>query len=209
MTNDFTLHAGRRAGSSCIRGTSTTGRSRSSTPGLHSNIGQRLLRVRSYVQDDEIFLANYADGLSDLPLDQQIADFRGRTRWRDLPPFAAAKAFTPSMPATTASSRSMGALPSQQLWINGGYFVLRREIFDYMREGEELVEQPFARLIAERKLATFRWDGFWQCMDTFKDKISFDRMEARGDCPWMIVEATPGECAGVTGPATYDARSHS
>ena len=85
----------------------------------------------------------------------------------------------------------MGALPSQQLWINGGYFVMRPAIFDYIREGEELVEQPFARLIAERKLATFRWDGFWQCMDTFKDKISFDRMEARGDCPWMTWKQHP------------------
>ena len=76
-------------------------------------------------------------------------------------------------------------MPEQELWINGGFFVFRHDIFDYVREGEELVEQPFARLAAERKLATVRWNGFWQCMDTFKDKISFDRMEARGECPWM------------------------
>ena len=64
-------------------------------------------------------------------------------------------------------------------------WVFRHEIFDYIQEGEELVEQPFARLIAERRLATYRHTGFWQAMDTFKDKITFDRMEARGDCPWM------------------------
>jgi glucose-1-phosphate cytidylyltransferase len=77
-------------------------------------------------------------------------------------------------------------MPDQQLWINGGYFVLRTQIFDYIREGEELVEQPFARLVGERKLLTLPWQGFWQCMDTFKDKIGFDRMEARGTCPWML-----------------------
>jgi glucose-1-phosphate cytidylyltransferase len=77
------------------------------------------------------------------------------------------------------------------LWINGGYFVLRSDIFDYIKEGEELVEQPFLRLIGERKLITYRWEGFWQCMDTFKDKITFDRMEARGTCPWVIWNKPP------------------
>jgi glucose-1-phosphate cytidylyltransferase len=75
--------------------------------------------------------------------------------------------------------------------INGGFFVLRREIFDFIREGEELVEQPFARLIAAKKLVTFVWDGFWQCMDTFKDKITYDRMDAQGDCPWKVWQNPP------------------
>jgi len=63
---------------------------------------------------------------------------------------------------------------------------MRSQIFNYVREGEELVEQPFARLIEQRKLMTHRWQGFWQCVDTFKDRITFDRMEARGTCPWMV-----------------------
>jgi glucose-1-phosphate cytidylyltransferase len=77
-------------------------------------------------------------------------------------------------------------MPDQPMWINGGYFALRPQIFDYINEGDELVEQPFQRLIRERKLVTYPWEGFWQCMDTFKDKITFDRMEARGTCPWMV-----------------------
>jgi glucose-1-phosphate cytidylyltransferase len=77
-------------------------------------------------------------------------------------------------------------MSDQPLLINGGYFVLSNEIFDYVEEGEELVEKPFERLIERKRLTSFRWDGFWQCMDTFKDKISFDRMEARGECPWMV-----------------------
>jgi glucose-1-phosphate cytidylyltransferase len=74
--------------------------------------------------------------------------------------------------------------------------VLRREVFSYIREGEELVEQPFARLIAERKLLSFAWDGFWQPMDTFKDKITYDRMDAKGDCPWKVWERPPGKDPG-------------
>ena len=65
-------------------------------------------------------------------------------------------------------------------------FVLRREIFDYIKDGEELVEKPFRRLIEKQLLGAYRHDGFWQAMDTFKDKITFDRMEARGKCPWMV-----------------------
>jgi glucose-1-phosphate cytidylyltransferase len=82
-------------------------------------------------------------------------------------------------------------MASRPLRINGGYFVLHRSIFDSIHEGEELVEEPFQRLIQQRKLMAFRWDGFWQCMDTFKDKINFDRMEARGNCPWMIWKRHP------------------
>lgn len=154
--------------------------------GLNSNIGQRLLRVRRFVEDDEMFLANYADGLSDLPLNRQIEEFRrsGATAG-----FAAVRS-TQSFHAVRAGADGLvthiGPIADQDALINGGYFVLRPQVFDCIREGEELVEQPFARLIAERKLTTFRWDGFWQCMDTFKDKLALDRMEAQGDCPWMV-----------------------
>ena len=71
-------------------------------------------------------------------------------------------------------------------WINGGFFCLRQGIFDYIQPGEELVEQPFKRLLAEQKLSTLKYEGYWAAMDTFKDKITLDRMEARGDCPWMV-----------------------
>ena len=89
----------------------------------------------------------------------------------------------------TGLVKSIGPLRNEQILVNGGFFVLRQEIFDYIKEGEELVEAPFKRLIAENKLATYRHLGFWQAMDTFKDKITFDRMEAQGTCPWMIWKA--------------------
>jgi glucose-1-phosphate cytidylyltransferase len=153
--------------------------------GLHSNIGQRLLRVRRYLDHDSTFLANYADGLSDLPLDQQIADFERRQVVASFASVRSAQSFHLVQADAEGLVTAVGPMQNDQLYINGGYFVFRHEIFDYIQEGEELVEQPFARLIAERRLATWRHTGFWQAMDTFKDKIAFDRMEARGDCPWM------------------------
>jgi glucose-1-phosphate cytidylyltransferase len=81
---------------------------------------------------------------------------------------------------------SLGELGDEDFWINGGFFVMSQEIFDYMHEGEELVEQPFARLIDAKKLRAFPHTGFWQPMDTFKDKISFDRAYAHGETPWQV-----------------------
>ena len=159
--------------------------------GLHSNIGQRLMRVRKYVEKEEIFLANYADGLSDLPLDRQIGQFQSRNVVASLAAVRSSQSFHAVHSGNDGLVTHLGAMPDQPIWVNGGFFVMRPSIFDYMREGEELVEEPFRRLIGDNKLATFRWDGFWQCMDTFKDKISLDRMEARGDCPWMIWKRHP------------------
>jgi glucose-1-phosphate cytidylyltransferase len=153
--------------------------------GLHSNIGQRLLRVRKYLEGEPAFLANYADGLSDLPLDEMIAEFKRRGAVANFVSVRAGQSFHAVHADPDGTVNRVGPLPEEELWINGGFFVFRQDIFNYIDEGDELVDQPFARLVAERKLATYRWNGFWRCMDTFKDKITFDRMEARGECPWM------------------------
>lgn len=154
--------------------------------GLHSNIGQRLRRVRRYLQDEPEFLANYADGLTDLPLDEHIADFRASK---------AVASFVAVRPSTSFHSvraddggfvTSFGPMSDAAFAINAGFFCLRQEIFDYLEEGEELVEQPFQRLISKRKLRVYRYPGFWQQMDTFKDKITYDRMDAQGKCPWKV-----------------------
>lgn len=154
--------------------------------GLHANLGQRLLRVRSHLAGESEFLANYADGLSDLPLDQHIADFRRRDATASFVAVRTAQSFHTVHSDDGGIVTGFGQIGASEFWINGGFFCLRQEIFDAIEEGDELVEQPFQRLIAQRKLAVLRHNGFWQSMDTFKDKITFDRMEARGNCPWMV-----------------------
>jgi glucose-1-phosphate cytidylyltransferase len=154
--------------------------------GLHSNIGQRLLRVRKYVEDEPVFLANYSDGLSDLPLDAMLKSFESQS-WTAQ--FAAVKPASSLHAVSTDASglvTDIGPLSGGGALVNGGYFILRREIYEDIKDGEELVEKPFERLIAKRKLGAYRYDGFWQAMDTFKDKIAFDRMESSGNCPWKV-----------------------
>ena len=156
--------------------------------GLNANLGQRLRCVRRYLESDDMFLANYSDGLSNLPLNDQIKKFSASR---------AVVSFVGVRPSQTLSSVSINDdglvtqleyLHSSEVWINGGFFVMRREIFDYIREGEELVEEPFQRLIAVKKLLGYKYPGFWAAMETFKDKIKFDTMYASGDTPWAVWE---------------------
>jgi glucose-1-phosphate cytidylyltransferase len=186
MSNDFTLRYGSRRQIELHEHDAVDWNITFVDTGLYSNIGERLLRVRKYLDGETEFLANYSDGLANVPLDQMIADFLGKQAIASFVSVRSPQSFSAVQATPDGTVTAIGAVHDQHLRINGGFFVLRREIFDHLREGEELVEQPFERLIAARKLVTFAWDGFWQCMDTFKDKITFDRMEARGDCPWKV-----------------------
>jgi glucose-1-phosphate cytidylyltransferase len=154
--------------------------------GMHSNLGQRLMQVRHLVEGDEGFLANYSDGLSDLPLDRHIAQFREQGAVASFLSVRPSQSFHAVRADDRGIVTEIEPVSASDYWINGGFFCLRREVFDYMRPGEELVEQPFQRLLQARRLSTWKYDGFWAAMDTFKDKITLDRMEARGDCPWMV-----------------------
>jgi glucose-1-phosphate cytidylyltransferase len=186
MSNDFTLHPG--SGRVEVHHQDTADwKITFADTGLHSNISERLLRVRPYLEGESEFLANYSDGLANIPLEQMIADFRSKQAIASFASVRSPQSFAAVQAAADGTVTALGGVHDQAaMRINGGFFVLRHEVFDYIGPGEELIEQPFARLIAARRLVAFRWDGFWQCMDTFKDKITFDRMEARGDCPWKV-----------------------
>lgn len=155
--------------------------------GMATNIGGRLMAVRDYIGDDDVFLASYGDQLTDLPLDEHIEKFHQSGA------VAGFVAVHPTQQSYHTVRLGKGGLVSEivpmagsGLWINGGYMVLRKEIFDYMRPGDELVEEPFRRLVADQKLAAFEYRGFWHAMDTFKDKMMFDQMYERGEAPWEV-----------------------
>jgi len=154
--------------------------------GLHANIGQRLRAIRPHLGDDEMFLANYGDTLTDAPLDQLVATFKASDS------VAAFLAITPTYSFHVVESDESGRVHAIRhiresgTRINGGYFIFRREIFDWMQEGEELVEAPFQRLLAAGKLTAFRYDGFWAPMDTLKDKQELDAMWEGGRPAWAV-----------------------
>jgi glucose-1-phosphate cytidylyltransferase len=185
MSNDFVLSEGGKK-IELLRSDLDDWRISFVDTGLHSNLGQRLLRVRKFLEGESEFLANYADGLTDLDLDKHIEDFRRRQVTASFIAVRTSQSFHSVNSDDNGLVTGFGQIAESEFWINGGFFCLRSEIFDVIEEGDELVEKPFQRLIAQRKLAVYRHGGFWQNMDTFKDKITLDRMEARGNCPWML-----------------------
>lgn len=156
--------------------------------GLLSNIGQRLKTVEGYLADDDVFLANYSDGLSDFPLPQLIEEFRKR---QAVGMFLSVRPnFSGHFLKRDADGRvlSVDDVFKANLRINGGYFIFSNKIFDYIRPGEELVEEPFQRLIDEGRLFAHEYDGFWRCMDTFKDLQALETLMSGGNAPWTLWE---------------------
>lgn len=154
--------------------------------GLNSNIGMRLSLVRKYLDKEETFLANYSDGLSDLPLDQHIDTFKESGAIGGFAAVHPKQSFHCVNTEPNGMVSSIGDMSGGELRINGGFFCFNNRIFDYMREGEELVEQPFTRLVEDKQLWANQYDGFWAAMDTYKDKVNFDKHHADGNCPWMV-----------------------
>jgi len=156
--------------------------------GLKSNIGQRLKAVEKYLADDEMFLANYADGVTDLPLPVMI-DYFGKSG--KIGCFICVK---PSQSFHVVSLKDGDSVESIQyvrdtnIMINGGGYIFRKEIFAYIKDGEELVVEPFERLIKEKQLIGYRYEKFWYCMDTFKEQQELNDMYERGNAPWVVWE---------------------
>jgi glucose-1-phosphate cytidylyltransferase len=154
--------------------------------GIWRNIGERLWAVREHVKDEEIFLANYSDGLTDVNLDDMVAKFK------DSGKLGCFLAIRPPLTYHLADIDNDGRVREfrssdrSDIWINGGYFLLRKEIFNYMREGEELVIEPFKRLIQENKLMAYKHEGFWRSMDTLRDRQVLEDMVEQGKMPWRV-----------------------
>ena len=185
LTNDFVMSEGGRK-IDLIKSDIEDWRITFVDTGLHSNLGQRLLRVKEYLKDEPMFMANYADALTDLPLNDHIDKFKSTNAVGTLVAVRTSQSFHSVQSDENGTVSSIGRIKDSEFWINGGYFVFRPEIFDYIEEGDELVEKPFQRLVERRLLHVNRYTGFWQQMDTFREKIIYDRMEARGECPWML-----------------------
>ena len=153
--------------------------------GLNANIGQRFQAVEPYLRGEEMFLANYADGLSDMHLPEMIEKFRRSTAVGSLLLVQPTASFDIVELTQDGKVDRVSPLQNTNICINGGFFVFRQEMFRYVQPGEELVHEPFKRLIDKGALLAHRPDCFWQCMDTFKDKQRLEELN-NGDAPWKV-----------------------
>jgi glucose-1-phosphate cytidylyltransferase len=154
--------------------------------GLHANLAQRLVAVRPYLEGEECFLANYSDGLTDLHLPTLIDQFH---RSDSIATFLGVRprlSFHLMDSDDDGRVSRMTPIAESNLWMNAGFFALKQEIFSRICDGEELVVEPFRRLITERRLTSYKYEGFWACMDTYKEKQILEDLYHRGDAPWAV-----------------------
>jgi glucose-1-phosphate cytidylyltransferase len=154
--------------------------------GLNANIGQRLKAVEKHLDGEKVFLANYSDGLSDVPLDDVFEHFNAHNKVACFVSVKPTHSFHVVSMKENSVVNDIQHLAKSSIWINGGYFIFKKDIFNYLEEGEELVEEPFHRLIAGGQLITYKYKGFWISMDTFKDKQLLEDMYSKGNAPWEV-----------------------
>jgi glucose-1-phosphate cytidylyltransferase len=159
-------------------------------------IGERLRAVRHLLDGEETFLAHYGDVLTDAHLPDTIDRAQAA---------GAAVSFLCVRPNFSfhlvshdddGRVRDITDVLRSDIWINGGFFVLKSDIFSYLRPHEDLVEEPIQRLVAEGRVLAQRHEGFWAPMDTLKDNQLLENLNASGNAPWQVWETGPMDHAG-------------
>jgi glucose-1-phosphate cytidylyltransferase len=153
--------------------------------GVKANVGMRLMLAKKYLEGEEMFLANYADGLTNLDLNHMVDEFKATNK---------VAAFVCALPSQSfhvvtldekRSVKKVTYVRDAGVIVNAGFFVLRKQIFDYMDFGDELVIQPFQRLIDNDLLLGYRHDAYW-AMDTFKEQQELTDVFNAGNAPWEV-----------------------
>ena len=153
--------------------------------GTETQTGGRISRIADRIDGDRFF-ATYGDGLADIALDRLLAYHRSHGR------VATLTAVRPHVNFGVARLDDDGRVlrfdekPLMQEWVNGGFFVFERRVFDYLDEGSTLEREPLERLAAEGELMADRHEGFWSCLDTYKDHLVLNERWENGAAPWRI-----------------------
>jgi glucose-1-phosphate cytidylyltransferase len=184
VSNDFVLSQGGRK-VDLLRSDIEDWRITFVDTGLHTKIGQRLRAVRHLLGDEEMFLANYSDGLTDMSLPRMIDAFQRAGKTAGFVCAPPSQTFHVVTLSDGDRVKQITPVKEAGLLVNCGFFVFRRNIFDYIHEGDDLVGPPLERLIAEEKLMAYRYDRFWS-MDTFKEQQELTDLCARGAAPWEL-----------------------
>jgi glucose-1-phosphate cytidylyltransferase len=155
--------------------------------GLNSPIGERLRRVRRFVADEPMFMANYADVLTNAPLPDMITRFEASSAVACLLAVPLQSSHHVVDIADDGFITQVTLMRDLRQWENGGYFLFRPEIFDYLNVGEDLGEDAFMRLAPRQQVLAYPYkEGYWSPADTVKERAQLEEMYHRGYCPWMV-----------------------
>lgn len=156
--------------------------------GLHTLTAGRILKIKDYIEDDE-FLLTYGDGVSDVDITRLIQFHHENGKIATItttqPPgrFGALKIDE----TTNTVSGFKEKARADQAWVNAGFMVLNRKIFDYLGDGSEMLEaEPLEAVAKDGEMTAYRHDGFWSPMDTLRDKGYLEELWNTGKAPWKL-----------------------
>lgn len=154
--------------------------------GLETNTGGRLKQVQKYLADEEMFFVTYGDGLANVNLSELVEFHKSHGRIATLSAVHPHSNFGIMKLDDRNFVTEFQEKPVMREWINGGFFVFNREIFDYLDENSVLEREPLERLAQENQLVAFPHTGFWKCVDTFKDNLEFNQLWNEGKADWKV-----------------------
>lgn len=156
--------------------------------GLETLTAGRILQIQDYIGEDESFMLTYGDGVADINISALVAFHKAHGKIATI---------TTTQPAGRFGAIKINAdgiidsfkekARKDQSWVNAGYMVLNREIFDYLGDGSEMLEStPFERLAQDGQMAAYRHEGFWSPMDTIHDRTYLEELWGKGQAPWKL-----------------------
>lgn len=156
--------------------------------GLHTLTAGRVLRIRDYIGEDEEFFLTYGDGVSDVDI-PALLNFHHE--------HGKVVTITTTQPAGRFGSLKINEqnqvmgfkekARTDSAWVNAGFMVLNRRVFDYLGGGNEMLEAgPFEKIAGEGEMAAYKHGGFWSPMDTLRDKNYLEELWDAGQAPWKV-----------------------
>lgn len=152
--------------------------------GLDAPTGERIRRVREYLASDDLFIVTYGDGLSDLDPRDLVTFHREHGRAGTVTVIRAHSQFGHVAFDDDHTVSRLDEKPLLPGWVNGGFFVFDQRLFDYLEPGDSLETNCLPRMIEDGQLMARPWEGFWACMDTYKDGLQLNELWASGQPPW-------------------------
>jgi glucose-1-phosphate cytidylyltransferase len=190
LSSDFTIGLGDRESIEFHGSVEEDWRVTLAETGEFSQTGGRLVRIRKYLADSELFCLTYGDGVADIDICELIAFHRSHGRVATVtavrPPGRFGVMRTDYMQGVPVVREFEEKPQTEQGWINGGFFVLDKRVWDYLPEEESLVfeREPLQRMAKEGQLVMFEHSGFWQPMDTYREWKLLNELWRSGDVPW-------------------------
>jgi len=155
--------------------------------GEQTQTGGRLKRIKGYLPEEEDFCFTYGDGLADVNIDRLVTFHKSQGTLGSLTAIQPPGRFGALDLEKTRIRGFTEKPPGDSAWINGGFFVLSPRVLDYI-EGDNTSweREPMERLAQEGQLSAYFHNGFWQCMDTLRDRQKLEALWDSGQAPWKV-----------------------